>query len=340
MSRCAGDVTGRTAAVSATEGDVGHWRRRVLARIALDASRTRWAAEWRARSVVADEVKDLRGIVRIWTRLTHRPSDNPCLVRHFQEVRVNSFHVVELSRGKNPRTRQLAGVWFFLTLLTGCGPRAHIPLRPADLAGLLAPSDSGALLAHSLAPVLYLQRDETFPLTRAVAVLHPTRRVIAYHLMWRDDVNGSWIPFTVPTDQEIVWVGYDSTLVPTDVWTYWHGPILHTKWPKSQVAIDVQWGKHGSLPRGVRQSDLPKPRTLNFFYASTIFLLPDILLGDLTRKGPLGFFHSYRRYRDFSRPLLLAERLDAVVRTANPDKVLRAVFGRYSHKPAWPPGIE
>ena len=90
-------------------------------------------------------------------------------------------------------------------------------------------------------------------------VLHPTRRVIAYHLLWRDDVHGSWIPFTVPTDEEVLWIGYDSTYAPTDLWTYWHGSVLHTPWPKSQVAIDVQWGKHGSLPRNVRQSDLPRP---------------------------------------------------------------------------------
>jgi hypothetical protein len=60
-------------------------------------------------------------------------------------------------------------------------------------------------------------------------------------------------------------------LRPYDVWTYWHGQILHTAWPRSQVAIDIQWGKHGSLSRNVRQSDLPRPRPLNFFYAMTIF---------------------------------------------------------------------
>ena len=112
-----------------------------------------------------------------------------------------------------------------------------------------------------------------------MAVLHPVRRVIAYHLLWRDDVHGSWIPFTVPTDEEVLWVGYDMTYAPTDVWTYWHGQILHTPWPRSQVVIDVQWGKHGSLPRNVGQSDLPRPQTLNFFYAMTIFGEPDILLG-------------------------------------------------------------
>ena len=80
----------------------------------------------------------------------------------------------------------------------------------------------------------------------------PTRRVIAYHLLWQDDVNGSWIPFTVPTDEEVVWVGYDSTRAPTDIWTYWHGTLLHADWrERGQVAIDVQWGKHGSLPHGL-----------------------------------------------------------------------------------------
>jgi hypothetical protein len=224
-----------------------------------------------------------------------------------------------------------------LTLLVACGPHAHIPLRPANLPGALAPTDSGTVLARRLAPVLYLQRDETFPLERVVAVLHPTRPVIAYHLLWRDDVHGSWIPFTVPTDEEVLWVGYDSTYAPTDVWTYWHGKILHTPWPRAQVRIDVQWGKHGSLPRNIVESDLPRPSTLNFFYAMTIFGEPDILLGDLTRKGPLCFCHGYRRYREFTRPLVLAERIDAVARTADPRPILHEVFGsKYSEKHQWP----
>jgi hypothetical protein len=224
-----------------------------------------------------------------------------------------------------------------LGLLTACGPHAHIPLRPVDLPDALAPTDSGTLLARRLAPVLYLQRDETFPLERVVAVLHPTRPVIAYHLLWRDDIHGAWIPFTVPTDEEVLWVGYDSTYAPTDLWTYWHGSILHTAWPKSQVRIDVQWGKHGSLPRNVVQSDLPKPRTLNFFYAMTIFGEPDILLGDISRKGPLCFCHGYRRYLEFTRPIALADKLDAVVRTEDPGRVLHEVFGsKYSNKHRWP----
>jgi hypothetical protein len=315
---------------------VGHRRRRVLSGVPLDGAGARRTAERPSGTVARDEVKDLRRVVRIWTRLTHRPSDDPSSCATFKRSRMNSFHVARLSPGTSSAP-VAKGICLLVILTTACGPKAHIPLVPSRLPGQLAATDSGALLARSLAPVLYLQRDETFPLSRAVAVLHPSRRVIAYHLLWRDDVHGAWLPFTKPTDEEIVWVGYDATNAPTELWTYWHGVVLHTPVPKTQVAIDVQWGKHGSLPRGLRESDLPAPRKLNEFYALTIVGLPDILLGDLSRKGPLGFFHGYRRYRDFNRPILLADRLNAVVRLENPDPALRLVFGvPYSHKRAWP----
>ena len=188
--------------------------------------------------------------------------------------------------------------------------------------------------------MLYIQRDETFPLSRVVAVVHPTKRLIAYHLLWRDDVNGSWIPFTVPTDEEVIWVGYDATNAPTDVWTYWHGTILHTAWPRAQVAIDVQWGKHGSLPRGIRESSLPKQKSLNLFYAGTRVLIPDQILGRMVRKGEVFFPHSYKRYRDFSRVMTLSDRIDVVTKNEKPEDVLQAVFGKkYSRKPNWPEGI-
>jgi hypothetical protein len=223
-------------------------------------------------------------------------------------------------------------------LLAACGPRAHIPPRPVTVPGALAPSDSGATLARALAPLLYLQKDEWFPLQRVVAVLHPARPVIAYHLLWQDDVNGSWIPFTVPTDEEVVWVGYDSTQAPTDLWTYWHGTLLHADWrERGQVAVDVQWGKHGSLPHGLIESDLPSIKKLNDFYALTWLSLPDIWLGNLTRRGPWCFCHGYSRYRDFSKQLPLGNRIDAVVRAEDAREALGAVFGRpYSRKTPWP----
>ncbi|MDB4906977.1 MAG: hypothetical protein JWO05_1761 [Gemmatimonadetes bacterium] len=188
-----------------------------------------------------------------------------------------------------------------------------------------------------LAPVLYLQRDEWFPLERVVAVVHPTRPIIAYHLLWKDDVTGSWIPFTVPTDEEVVWVGYDpATQAATDLWTYWHGKILHSR-ASGPPEFNIQWGKHGSLPRGAIESDLPPLRTLNSFWAFTYLGIPDALLGRLTRPGPICFCHGYARYRDFSRPLALRDRLDLTVRATDARESLAAVFGRpYSKKIPWP----
>ena len=131
--------------------------------------------------------------------------------------------------------------------------------------------------------------------------------------------------------------GHDASGAPTDLWTYWHGAILHTPWAGRQVAVTVQWGKHGSLPLGVRVDQLPRGKTLNAFYAYHWLGLPDMLLGRLSRPGPLGFFRRYRRYREFDRPIRLGERLDAIVVAQEPDAVLAAVFGRpYSEKPDWP----
>jgi hypothetical protein len=220
-----------------------------------------------------------------------------------------------------------------------CGPRAHIPPvpSPVSLPGAVPPSADAATLARTLAPVLYLQKDEWFPLDRVVAVIHPTRRVIAYNLLWRDDIHGSWIPFTVPTDQEVLWIGYDSTYAPTDVWTYWHGSILHTPWPRRQVVIDIQWGKHGSLPSNTFYSDLPESKKLNSFWFMSYALLPDIWLGRLTRKGPMCFCHGYKRYREFTRPMPLTDRIDAFLVTQDPGPALTRVFGaKYSRKKVWP----
>ncbi len=206
----------------------------------------------------------------------------------------------------------------------------------------LSEGDSSAHLARTLAPLLYLQRDEWFPLDRAVAVVHPTRRIIAYHLLWHDDIHGAWIPFTKPTDEEVVWVEYDRSGAPTVIWTYWHGALLRADWrDRGTPAIDVQWGKHGSLPRGIIESDLPRFGTLNLFYALHFIGLPDILLGRISRPGPSGFFHSYARYRDFSRLLVLGDSIDVVVRAADAREALAAVFGKpYSEKEQWPMVID
>ena len=224
------------------------------------------------------------------------------------------------------------------TTLTGCGPRAHVPQRPVPVPDAVAAADSQARTVRALAPVLYLQRDEWFPLTRVVAVAHPTRPIVAYHLLWRDDVHGAWIPFTTPTDQEVVWVEHDGRGTPTVLWAYWHGRILRDSLAPGELPeFNVQWGKHGSIPRSLGLGELPGIRTMNAFYALSLVGLPDILLGRSQRRGPWCFCHGYRRYREFTRPVPLADRLDAIVVTDKPGAVLEAAFGeKYSEKTLWP----
>lgn len=287
---------------------------------------------------------------------------------------------------------------------TGCGPHARVPATPVPVPAALTASDSQVRTARNLAPTLYLQRDERFRLLRVVAVVHPTRPVVAYHLLWRDDVHGAWIPFTVPTDQEVVWVGHDGRGHPTEVWTYWHGKVLHatigdsgrvhaeplakvmaaagrqlaarddglarlTSGPAQReptsavdglgldtpaadtasaasaldvmapthVPINVQWGKHGSIPRGTRETDYPAFRGLPTFYMLAWAGLPDIWLSNTMRKGPWCFCHGYRRYKDFSRPVPLADRLDVIVAGEKPGPALKGTFGeKYSGKKFWP----
>jgi hypothetical protein len=103
------------------------------------------------------------------------------------------------------------------------------------------------------------------------------------------------------------------------------------------VGIDVQWGKHGSLPHRAIESDLPLLKKLNFFYALAWIGLPDIWLGDLTRAGPLCFCHGYGRYRQYTKLIRSGDRLDAVVRAEDATAALADVFGRpYSQKRPWP----
>jgi hypothetical protein len=221
--------------------------------------------------------------------------------------------------------------------ISGCYRHSGIPPVPETIP--FSADSSATRLAKSLAPMLYVQRDEPFPLERVVAVVHPTRPIVAYVLDWQWDVNGQWMPWTKSSDEEEVWVGYDPlTFAPTDLWTYWHGSVLHADWrANGRPAVDVQWGKHGSLPHGVVESDLPRFKSLNMMYALEFALLPDIWLGKVVHGGPWGFFHSYGRYRDFEGPVLLSNQLSAVVCAKDARPALRVLLGaRYSNKLEWP----
>jgi hypothetical protein len=106
------------------------------------------------------------------------------------------------------------------------------------------PTPAERELILKLAPRLYTVKGEPFPLKDAAAVMHPTEPWIAYHLFWEDDID--FPNDNDPCDHEVVWVRHGPQS--EAVFTYYHARIL-----KGGSRIDVQWGKHGSLPEGWRQ---------------------------------------------------------------------------------------
>jgi hypothetical protein len=118
-------------------------------------------------------------------------------------------------------------------------------------------------VAQRFAPRLHTTPTEPFPLKDAAAVMHPAERLIAYHLFWDDDID--FPEDNDPCDHEVVWVQYSADRQTLErVWTYFHGRILaggeaamtdaraHAMRPR----VDVQWGKHGSMPAGWEQMSI------------------------------------------------------------------------------------
>lgn len=115
-------------------------------------------------------------------------------------------------------------------------------------------TDAQRVRVLKFAPRLMLVKGEYFPLKDIVAIVHPERPVIAYHLFWEDDLG--FPSDNDPCDHEIVWIEYDpATDKLVRVWTYWHGRIVTTDEATAEANshggrpwIGVQWGYHGSVP--------------------------------------------------------------------------------------------
>jgi hypothetical protein len=112
-------------------------------------------------------------------------------------------------------------------------------------------------LVRRFAPRVYVTSSEPFPLRDFAAVLHPSLRLIAYHFFWEDDID--FPEDNDPCDHEVVWVQYSTDGATLEkIWTYFHGRILEGlsaaveegRRNGMRARINVQWGKHGSMPFG------------------------------------------------------------------------------------------
>lgn len=124
-----------------------HRSGRVAGRIALDDAGAGRAAQRPTRPIAVDEIESLCGIVRVRTRLAHRPSK--CRTRSCAEGCGQAVSAAGMWLGGNLFVRRIDELLLILVLPAGCGPRAHIPVRTTGLTGVLKKTDSLALLARS-----------------------------------------------------------------------------------------------------------------------------------------------------------------------------------------------
>lgn len=128
-----------------------------------------------------------------------------------------------------------------------------LALEPPRLA-----NDGEQLLARRFAPRLLTTATEPFALRDIAVVLHPTSRIIAYHLFWEDDID--FPDDNDPCDHEVVWIRHSADGQRLEqTWTYFHDRLL-TGAPSDPRAtrpiVNVQWGKHGSLPENWREQEI------------------------------------------------------------------------------------
>jgi hypothetical protein len=119
------------------------------------------------------------------------------------------------------------------------------------------PTARQAAIVTRFAPRLHLVASEPFGLKDVAAIVHPTLRIVAYHLFWDDDID--FPEDNDPCDHEVMWVQYGADERTLErVWTYFHGRILEAdaaalddaRRHQMRPRVDVQWGKHGSMPAG------------------------------------------------------------------------------------------
>lgn len=197
-------------------------------------------------------------------------------------------------------------------------------------------------LALRHVPRLHLVAGEFFPLKDIVAVLHPERPVIGYHLFWEDDLG--FPADNEPCDHEIVWVEYDpATGRVVRVQAYFHGRLVEAAEAAADANahggrpwIGVEWGFHGSVPRGGLEAAAPTLRP-HWERVQRGMETPH----PLARGWPQRFDGGYEAYVAFSVPYDPAPQLEksdliVVSRWANAVLNRRGLRYNFSPKAEWP----
>ncbi len=202
-------------------------------------------------------------------------------------------------------------------------------------------------LVRLFAPRLNLVPREFFPLKDIVAIIHPEKPIIAYHLFWEDDLG--FPSDNDPCDHEVVWIEYDpATRRVTRVHTYWHGRIVS---PEAAIAdanshsgrawIGVEWGFHGSVPFGARGTIQAVDDTLRSHWERAHNPPKDKPRDPLARGWPTEFAGDFAAFTTFSvaydpRPMLRERDLVYVSRWANATINRYCLRYNFAAKTEWP----
>lgn len=200
-------------------------------------------------------------------------------------------------------------------------------------------------------PVFYVLKDEPFDLLDVIAIHHPTKPLIAYHVFWEDDYD--FPDDFEPCDHEEVWVEYDpDTERVTGVATWFHGFIHRTEEAielanenDGKVEVLIEWGKHGSILRGWEEAidpitNIPIKDVLLKHYESVCNggMKPD---HPLKQSWPKCFERTFEDYIDFIKKIETGELLNRkqmMIKSNYSSAVIQQYFLRYNFHPKydWP----
>ncbi|QGQ94744.1 hypothetical protein EHS13_07540 [Paenibacillus psychroresistens] len=169
-------------------------------------------------------------------------------------------------------------------------------------------------------PMLLTTPKECFPLKDIIAVHHPDRPLIGYHLFWEDDYD--FPDDYEPCDHEEIWVEYDPHQeVVMNVMTFFHSYVIESKEAAIEAGennqrpiIRIEWGKHGSLLKGWEEIQIPMREVSALEWIKETY--EHVQIGGraadhpLKRFWPVGFEGTFAEYTDFSVPVDPLELLD------------------------------
>lgn len=201
--------------------------------------------------------------------------------------------------------------------------------------------DARRKAAIAMAPTLRRIQGDPFPLESMVAIHHPSRPLVAYHLFWVDDID--FPDDNDPTDHEVVWVEYDpETLKSRRLFSYFHGRVLAVESRGGDPVFAVEWGKHGSLP--FANASEARPFRVEMLHSNWRRLAQNGRQSPnsaLARGWPARFEGTFEDYTRFDVPIDLKRELDRFnlqfeTKWANAAINRRALRVNFAAKLEWP----